>query len=303
MKTSKSPNAVAQWAYTIAQAGLPTYAHEFSPKKYTQHQLFALLILKQFFKKDYRGLMGIIEDSSDIKKILKLREIPHFTTLQKASRRLLSSDKVQKLLKKTLKAAQAVDILTKTSALSAMDSTGMETGHTSNYFVKRKQRELHKEGYQTTTYKRFPKLALNCDCTSHIISGLLTSRGPSVDVTHFKQLLKQSHANHPIKTITADAGYDSESNHTYAREVLGVHSIINPKVGRPTKKLPTGTYRREMVVSFDKKIYGQRWQSETVMSMLKRNLGEELLSKSFWAQCREMSLKVLTHNITILMPM
>jgi hypothetical protein len=76
---------------------------------------------------------------------------------------------------------------------------------------------------------------------------MLTSGGPSPDVIHLKKLLEQSNSNLSIKTITADAGYDSEANHTYTREVLGIHSIINPRVGRPTKKLPSGRYRREMV--------------------------------------------------------
>jgi len=36
-----------------------------------------------------------------------------------------------------------------------------------------------------------------------------------------------------------------------------------------------------MVEHFDKEKYGQRWQSETVMSMLKRNLSESILSKTY----------------------
>lgn len=302
MTTSKSPLSVAMWAYAIAQKALPTYSCEKSNHIYTQPQLFALLILKQFFQEDYRGIVEVINDFSDIKKVLELEIIPHYTTLQKASKRLLSSKKVQKLLKTTIQAAQHIELLKKKSNISALDSTGMESGHTSRYFVKRRERG-QKNIYQTTTYKRFPKLALGCDCESHIITGLLTSKGPSVDVIHFKKLLLQSHNNFPIETITADAGYDSESNHEYAREKLGIESIINPKAGRPTTKLPSGKYRREMVKNFDNQKYGQRWQSETVMSMLKRNLSESILAKKYWSQCREMALKVLTHNIMIVLPL
>ena len=300
MTTTKSPLRVAVWAYEIGKQALPAYSCEKSNHLYTQHQLFALLILKQFFQEDYRGLIGIISDFSDIQKVLELQTIPHFTTLQKASKRLLSSKKVQKLLKATIKVAQNIEILKEKSTISALDSTGMEAGHTSRYFVKRRERG-EKNLYQTTTYKRFPKLALNCDCESHIITGLLTSKGPSPDVIHFKKLLVQSNNNLPIDTITADAGYDSEANHIFARD-LQIHSVINPKIGRPTDKLPSGKYRREMVERFDKHIYGQRWQSETVMSMLKRNFSESILSKKYWSQCREMALKVLTHNISIVLP-
>lgn len=86
---------------------------------YIQPQLFALLILKQFFQEDYRGLVEVIDDFSDIKKILNLEIVPHYTTLQKASKRLLSSKRVQKLLKTTIKVAQHIEILKKKSAISA----------------------------------------------------------------------------------------------------------------------------------------------------------------------------------------
>jgi hypothetical protein len=301
MKTSKSPLAVASWAYLIAQRAIPKYSHTKSPHRYTQHQLFALLVLKQFFQEDYRGLTVIINDFSDLRAVLELDNVPHYTTLQKAAQRLLDSQKVQRLLKTTITAAQVIKAIGTTSSLAAIDSTGMEAGHTSRYFVKRRQRD-ERNIYQTTTYRRYPKLALICDCLSHIITGLLCGKGPSVDVVHFKKLLLQSHNNLPIDTITADAGYDSESNHEFARDRLRIHSIINPKCGRPTTKLPTGTYRKEMVLNFEKRNYGQRWQIETVNSMLKRNLSEELLAKTYWSQCREMALKVLTHNIMIVVP-
>ena len=56
-----------------------------------------------------------------------------------------------------------------------------------------------------------------------------------------------------------------------------------------------------MRTDFDKKTYGQRWQVETVFSMIKRNLGDTINSRRFWDQCREMMLLVLTHNITVLL--
>jgi len=43
-----------------------------------------------------------------------------------------------------------------------------------------------------------------------------------------------------------------------------------------------------------------RWQVETVYSMIKRNLTDTLLSRSFWAQCREICLLAITHNLMII---
>lgn len=286
-------------AYLVAKRSLPAYRNKFSPHKFTQHQLAAILILKEFFTADYRGIAGIIEDSSDLRKIMELSATPHFTTIQKASREILKKKEVKKILKEMVRLAEESGILNEKTNLSAMDSTWLEAGHTSRYFIRRRERG-EKNLYQTTTYKRFPKLALVCDTLSHFILTALGMKGPSPDIVHFKKLALEMSNVRKTDTLLADAGYDSEESHRYLREDLATHSIIPPRIGRPTKKPPSGKYRREMTVNFDKDTYGQRWQVETVMSMLKRNLREELFAKSHQSQIREMMLKVITHNTAIL---
>ena len=58
--TSKSPRKVLLAAYAVAKEALPEYAHRCTPKLYTQHQLFACLVLKAFHKTDYRGSVAIL---------------------------------------------------------------------------------------------------------------------------------------------------------------------------------------------------------------------------------------------------
>ena len=53
---------------------------------------------------------------------------------------------------------------------------------------------------------------------------------------------------------------------------------------------------------FPKDLYGQRWQIETVFSMLKRNLGAALRAPRYHSPAREIRLRVLTHNLMILLP-
>ena len=50
---------------------------------------------------------------------------------------------------------------------------------------------------------------------------------------------------------------------------------------------------------FDRKRYGQRWQVETVNSMVKRRLGSALRARGYWSQCREIILRAITHNVMI----
>lgn len=86
-RTSKSPRAVALEALVAAERALPPYAHRFSPRKFTQHQLFALLVLKTHQRQDYRGVVALLGDMPQLVSALGLRAVPHFTTLQKAAAR------------------------------------------------------------------------------------------------------------------------------------------------------------------------------------------------------------------------
>jgi hypothetical protein len=52
---------------------------------------------------------------------------------------------------------------------------------------------------------------------------------------------------------------------------------------------------------FPQVLYGQRWQAETILSMRKRHLGSALRARSYHSQNREIRLRVLTHNLGILM--
>jgi len=297
MTTSKSPSRVALVAYITAKRTLPPYLHLKSPKKFTQHQLVACLVLKEFFTTDYRGIEEILKDSSDIRNILELSEVPHYTTLQKAAHRLTKKDTLDKLIKEILHIAVKAKIMKKTVPLSAIDGTGFESHHISAYFVKRKAKG--EERYQMTTYTRYPKVGIVVGSTTHLVLAGVPERGPYPDIVHFEKAIDEAEKNIHSKIVTADAGYDSEKSHIFARDKYNIRTIIPPKIGRRTSKLPSGKWRKVMATRFNKVLYGQRWQVETVNSMLKRNLGSFLRARTYWAQCREMMLRIFTHNIMI----
>jgi hypothetical protein len=152
---------------------------------------------------------------------------------------------------------------------------------------------------QIVGYSTFPKLELVCDCACHLILNAYATIGPMVDLNSFRRLLFGTLRRVSINTILADAGYDSESNHRFARDGCGVRSVIPPLHGRPTTKLPSTTHRRRMKQYRDHR-YGQRWQVESVMSMIKRNLGGFVAARSDNSRNTEVMLKVLTHNIMLI---
>jgi hypothetical protein len=296
-KLSKSPLRVARHALAVARQALPPYAHRFSPKKFTQHQLFACLVLKTFLKTDYRGLADHLTDHSDLRAALGLAVVPHFTTPQKASRRLLRLTLARQLFRTTVRRFLG---RRRTVERAALDSTGLDCGHASRYYIRR--RSGAQKRWQTVAYSRYAKLEAAFDCASHLLLGVLVGRGPRVDTDRFVPLLDEALGNAGIGAALADAGYDSEANHRHAREARGVRSFIPATIGRPTAKPPSGHYRRRMKQRLNKQYgsYGQRWQAETGFSMFKRRLGSAVHARSYWAQCRELLLMAITYNLMLL---
>ena len=88
-RTTKSPIAVAKAALAAGQEALPRYAHRFSPHKFTQPQLFAILVLRQFLRTDYRGITQQLREWSELRQALGLGSVPNYSTLCYAERRLL----------------------------------------------------------------------------------------------------------------------------------------------------------------------------------------------------------------------
>jgi transposase len=294
---SKSPTRVVRHSLSVASAILPDYAHQFSPRKYTQPQLFACLVLKTFLKTDYRGVTVHLAEHAELRHVIGLAVVPHFTTLQKASRRLVRRPVARRLFRATirrfLKRRKRVD-------LAALDSTGLDCGHASRYYIRRRNGGAKR--WQTVAYSRYAKLESAFDCRTHLMIGVLASRGPRVDTDRFVPLLDATLGNVRVKTALADAGYDSEANHVYARQAKNVRTFIPAKIGRPTSKPPSGRHRRRMKKRLNKRYgrYGQRWQAESGFSMFKRRIGSVVNARSYWTQCEELLLKAITFNVMLI---
>lgn len=299
MSTTKSPLRLLLVAHALGRRTLRDYWHPCAPKKFTLPQLFACLVLKEFLRLDYRKLSALLEDSPSLAAAIELKSIPHFTTFQKTAQRLLLAPHARRLLDETVRTAKASGLMRPRIALAALDGTGFETRHISAYFVKRRERAC-KTGYQTTTYTRYPYAQLVCDCRTHIVLAVVTGRGPGPDLPYFQPALRQTISRTSVGTLLADAGFDSESAHEFARQECGVRAIIPPTRGRPSTKPPRGHWRRQMGRRFPKQQYGQRWQSETVNSMIKRLLDAALRARTYRSQSREILLRVLSLNLMIL---
>ena len=288
-------------ALAVGKEAFSDHSHKFSPKKYTRPQLFACLVLKEFDKKDYSGVSALLTDCSDLRAAIELDKVPHFTTLQKASRRLLKVDRVRTLIEETVHR-----ILGRTTTVdyAAVDSSGFEAHHASRYFIWRTDaKKKGKEPKKRRTYKRYGKLMLIIRCASHAILAAVPSAGPTPDIDQLDDVVAELPRSVVVRHMVGDAGFDSAHNHRLLRDYHGILSTIPAGHGRrpkDPKALPADKYRRLMKTRFNKKAYRQRPQVETVFSMLKRNLGSALRGRSHWSRCRDMMLRVLTHNIMLI---
>jgi hypothetical protein len=184
---------------------------------------------------------------------------------------------------------------------AAVDATGLESRHTSRYFFKRAGRKH--------SSRLWTKLTLACDTASHFVAGATVSAGPSNDSPEFRPVLAQASLAVDWDRVLADAAFDSEAHHRYAREELGIRSTVIGlnRRGRGRKR-PKTKYRRQMARRFRKKprgsryrrVYGQRWQAESAISRHKRRLGSALGGRSDAAREQECYLRVLTHDLMLL---
>ncbi|MGD0388369.1 MAG: transposase, partial [Tepidisphaeraceae bacterium] len=309
MLTCKSPRKVMLVAYHLASRCLPEYSSKFSRHDFTLAQLFACLVLKEQQKRSYREAEALLRDSPEWCRAIGMSKPPDHNTLCRAAAVLMGQCKVKRLLDAVARWAA----LTRTLGLSkkplAVDSSCFEPRHVSRYFEFRRGRGRGNRG-RRRKIKALPKLGISVAAFSHVILSAQTRTGGSADYALWEPLVFDAWRRVPNRRFTAvgDAGFDSESNHQVARQEMGLRSIIPPRVAWKTRNPPVGRWRRRMT---ERRLLGtqrgrrrsgytQRWQVETVMSMIKRNLGSALGGKNPRSRERDLRLKVLTHNLMIL---
>lgn len=86
---TKSPLAVAREALAVGERSLPAQANKYSRKDYTLAQLFALLVLRKFFRTDFRGIVTIVSEWGELQKALGLTKVPDHSTLWHVEQKLL----------------------------------------------------------------------------------------------------------------------------------------------------------------------------------------------------------------------
>ncbi len=133
--------------------------------------------MSAYFLRCYRGLSAHLEDHPALRDLLELKQVPYFTTFQKAARRLLLTAPARKLLASTVRLHLGRKERVKRAAI---DSTGLECTCASGYFVRRRKRV--EKPWKTVVYHHYAKLGVVSGIDDHFIFALDAGRGPRPDV-------------------------------------------------------------------------------------------------------------------------
>lgn len=240
---------------------------------------------------------GLSRHHTDAQGLFGFTQCPgverHTTLFNSLLRRKKAGKKraFEKLLGGIFEQCFAMNLLDKAPE-GAIDSTGLETHHISSHFINCTKRPSYFR-------RKWPKITVVCDTATHLIASCIVTRGPSYDFDLFQQAVGEAYKQVRFKRILGDGGYDSEANHRVAREVFGMEVMIKLNL-RGFERQPKCVHRRETKEKFDKKVFNNRWQVESVFSRNKRLLGSALRNRTDTSRERECLLRVLTHNLMII---
>jgi len=147
-----------------------------------------------------------------------------------------------------------------------------------------------------TRTRRFLKLTIGAELKKQLVASVKVRRGPCDDNRDFKPVARKAHSIKPIRVGIWDKGYDDEENHEFLREELHAHSIIPARYQDVPVWRTRGRYRKEMKRGYSKKTYHQRSKDETIFSVIKRTMGDEVRSVKTRAQNNEMRFRVIAYN-------
>ena len=235
---TKSAVRLARTALAVGEEALPRYGARTSRHDYTQAQLFALLVLKQFLRTDYRGVVAIAAEWGGLRRALRLPQVPHYSTLCYAERRL-DAPTFAALQAACFRRAHEAGLAAPGGVVTA-GATGLERHHVSAHFVDRRGPLLGRRR------RHWPKLTAVADVATHLIAGAVVTRGPTQDSPQFPAAVRQAARRLAPTTLLGDAGYDAEHNHRLCRALGITTSVIALNARNMGRRWPLAPERRAL---------------------------------------------------------
>lgn len=180
----------------------------------------------------------------------------------------------------------------------AVDSSGFGTANYNRW-------QSVKYG-QSEDWREWLKLHIMVGVKTHIVTSVEISDRDEHDYAYFEPLVKQTAKNFQMKEVSGDRAYCGISN---LRLVVdnGARPFIpfkrNAKEQHWKDKTGLWTSLHHFFKYHEEEFYEhyhKRSNNETAFSMIKSKFGERLRSKTRTAQVNELMLKVLCHNVAVI---
>jgi transposase len=273
----------------LGRLAVPLHRCRKSKHTFTQHQLLVLLVLRQWFGKSYREFCVLIEVCTALLKELDLRRIPHFTTLQKFARRVQ-----QRLLDRLL--GSFADLIEGPLQL-ALDSTGFSCTSASRYFCAVVQGNEERRLYKSRrSLRRHLKQSMAIDTSNQIILAVRYRYGPCNDAPDAVPILEAAASLGKVEVVVADKGYDSKHIRRYIWYQMRAESHIPLRRMSKHGQDDMNVLRRKQRKVFDEGKYHRRALAETVHSVEKRVMRQDVLATSTSCQHKELTLRAIAYD-------
>ena len=274
---------VARLAYQLAQEGLPRYTRPKSPHRYSLPQRVACGLMKFYLDVSYRDAQEWLLASDQVQAVLELKQVPDYSTLIRTFGLLRQSE--WERLRHTL-----LDGLKVEEEAISVDTTHFRLSQASAYFMTRSGRQ----------YREWVKGGYAVGVSSQLILGWCSGRGIGYDQPYLEPLRRQARRygqrneqGKPVWVLLGDMGFDGKTT--------GPYDLIPPQRRHHAHMSAKRQARQELVFQARLEgLYGQRWKSETVNSVIKRKFGETICSRSLRLQRREPLVKGLVYNLHVL---
>ncbi|AMK15766.1 IS5 family transposase [Methanobrevibacter olleyae] len=262
------------YAFEYAKIVFPDYYSKYSKHTYKNAAKFTILCIKTYLNLTYREICEVIELSTEIRRILKIQKVPHYSTLQKFFKKLATSY-IHSLNEVILN-----KFVTKCEII-ALDGSGFTNDYADKYYaiIRKKER------------KSYTKCHIAIDVDTRLILSVQAQRGPKHDASFTISCLHNIKQYKP-HYIVADRAYDSENIRIVINEEINAFNIIPNK-----KRVKNGHLRKRSRYVFRKPIYSRRNNVESVFSVIKRIFSGINTSRDTNLSNKETKFKCLMYNI------
>ena len=261
-------------AYNYAKLTFKRYSSCYSKQKYTQPQLFAILAYKTYNKYDYRNTIENLKISTKLQKALKLKTVPHYTTIQKFFKKLsvVKLNEINTLLLQHFPVSECY---------FSLDGTGFTNSYSDLYYNNRTKK----------TRRSYIKNHITVDSEYMLIRHHNATKGPKYDTNFAISAIRAIRCYKPTY-ILADKAYDTE----IIKQTIAEETTALPQIPVKTRQ-KSGTYRTKCRAIFRPQVYRFRNQVEGVNSVEKRKFSGINNSRNTNLQIKETKLKNILYNI------